>query len=101
VPPLAFMLHYAARCITPWAEPVLLGTLLGQALIVGSVLAASMFLADAFGPLAAFPGLTFARVGRSVPSLVRDGYFALNVGIASQPVPALERADGGGRMRRP
>ncbi len=86
VPPLAFILHYAATRALPRVEPVLLGKLLAQALIAASTIASAPFLVDAFGALAAAAGLSFAIW--SVPYLLwfSNGYFAVNVGLAAQMV---------------
>ena len=84
VPPLAFVLHYGATRLAPGAEPVLLGKLLAQLLIAGSVLAAAALLMEVFGAWATLAALSF--VIWSVPSLLwlANGYFALNVGLAVQ-----------------
>jgi hypothetical protein len=82
VPPLAFILHYAATRALPAVEPVLLGKLLAQALIAASVLVAGWFLCDVFGFWPALVGLSFVISG--VPCILwfASGYFAVNVALA-------------------
>jgi hypothetical protein len=86
VPPLAFILHYAATRVVPGVEPVLLGKLLAQFLLAASTLVAAIFLHRAFGARATLVGLSFLIWG--VPSLLwfANGYFAVNVGLAVQLV---------------
>lgn len=88
VPPLAFMLHYAATRILPGVEPVLLAKLLAQAVIAASVLGAAALLAVVFDRFAIFAGMSFLISG--VPYLLwySNGYFAVNVGQAVQLVLA-------------
>jgi hypothetical protein len=86
VPPLAFMLHYAATRAFPRIEPVLLAKLVAQTLICASVLVAASLFAVAFDAWSIFVGLSFLISG--VPFLLwfANGYFALNVGLAVQLV---------------
>src|SRR5438093_2365179 len=86
VPPLAFILHYAATRALPPVEPVLLGKLLAQALTAGSVLIAAWLLCGVFGFWPALVSLSFLISG--VPCLVwfANGYFAVNVSLATQLV---------------
>lgn len=86
VPPLAFILHWAASSLLPRADRVLLAKLLAQALIATSVLASAALLAPAFDAWPIFVGLSFLVSG--VPYLLwfSNGYFAVNVGLAAQLV---------------
>src|SRR5262249_10936954 len=86
VPPLAFILHWAASSLLPRVEPVLLAKLLAQALIATSVLASAALFVPAFDAWAIFVGLSFLVSG--VPYLLwyANGYFAVNVGLAAQLV---------------
>src|SRR5438552_879152 len=86
VPPLAFILHYAAMRALPAVEPVLLGKLLAQALIAGSVLIAAWLLYGVFGFWPTLVSLSFLISG--VPCLLwfANGYFAVNVSLATQLV---------------
>jgi hypothetical protein len=83
VPPLAFMLHYAATRSLPQLEPIFVAKLLAQLLIAASVLAAAWLLATAFGGCPIFLGLSFLIWG--VPFLLwySSGYFAITVGLAA------------------
>src|SRR5438132_6087516 len=86
VPPLAFILHYAATRALPSVEPVLLGKLLAQALTAASVLIAAWLLYGVFGFWPALVSLSFLISG--VPCLLwfANGYFAVNVSLATQLV---------------
>ncbi len=86
VPPLAFILHYAATRALPGVEPVLLGKLLAQFLFAASTIVAAFFLHRVFGAWATLVGLSFLIWG--VPSILwfANGYFAVNVGLAVQLV---------------
>jgi len=86
VPPLAFILHYTATRALPSVEPVLLGKLLAQALTAVSVLIAAWLLYGVFGFWPTLVGLSFLISG--VPCILwfANGYFAVNVSLATQLV---------------
>jgi hypothetical protein len=86
VPPLAFILHYAATRALPGVEPVLLGKLLAQFLLASSTIVAALFLHRVFGAWPTLVGLSFLVWG--VPSILwfANGYFAVTVGLAVQLV---------------
>jgi hypothetical protein len=82
LPPLAFMLHYAATRAFPHVEPVLLGKLLAHVLIAAAILASAPLLAFAFGAPAALIALSFAIW--SAPFLIWfiNGYFGTTPALA-------------------
>ncbi len=86
VPPLAFILHYAATRALPSVEPVLLGKLLAQTLIVVSVLIAAWLLYGVFGFWPTLVGLSFLISGVPFMLWFANGYFAVNVSLAAQLV---------------
>ena len=69
VPPLAFILHYAATRVLPGVEPVLLGKLLAQFLLASSTIVAALFLYRVFGAWPTLVGVSFliwgVQIGRA------------------------------------